>query len=249
MLSINNLNYKDLYKDFNLEIPKNNFISILGTNRSGKTILTKIIAGIIPTTDTCILDNISLNKNTVLTYLTKLGIVSNDFNQEFLFKKVKDELAYPLLNLAYPEHKINKRIKEISKYFEIEDLLDKKIDDLPISKRKLLLVIIAIIHEPRLVVLDDAFLEMDRVDKELILKKLTELKKKGLTILNLTSDLETTIKSDKIYILDNFKLEDYKEDSRFKESFIINLSNKLKEQEVITQTYSNIEELVGAIWK
>ena len=249
MLSINNLNYKDLYKDFNLEIPKNNFITILGTNRSGKTILTKIISGIIPTNDICILDNISLNKNTVLTYLTKLGVVSNEFNQEFLFKKVKDELAYPLLNLGYPEYKINKKIKEISKYFEIEDLLNKKITDLNISKRKLLLIIIAIIHEPKLVILDDAFLEMDKSDKQFAITKLNELKKKGLTILNLTSDLETIFKSDKLYILDNFKLEDYKIDSRFKQPFIIELSNKLKELEIINQTYFDIEELVGVLWK
>ncbi len=249
MLSINNLNYKNLYNDFNLEIPKNNFITILGTNRSGKTILTKIISGIIPTTDTCILDNISLNKNTVLTYLTKLGVVSNDFNQEFLFKKVKEELAYPLLNLGYPEAKLNKRIKDISKYFEIEDLLNKNIEDLSISKRKLLLIIISIIHEPRLVVLDDAFLEMNKSDKYFMINKLNNLKKKGLTILNLTSDIETTITSDKIYILDNFNLEDYKEDSRFKESFIIQLSNKLKELEVTSQTYFNMEDLVGALWK
>ena len=90
---------------------------------------------------------------------------------------------------------------------------------------------------------------MNKSDKYFMINKLNNLKKKGLTILNLTSDIETTITSDKIYILDNFNLEDYKEDSRFKESFIIQLSNKLKELEVTSQTYFNMEDLVGALWK
>ncbi len=252
VLSINKLDYKNLFQNFNLEIEKKNFVTILGSNGSGKTILTKIISGIIPTEDICILDNISLNKHTVLTYMTKLGIVTNEFNQEFLFKKVKDELAYPLLNLGYPEHKINKKIKYASDFFQIEDLLNKSVSTLTLSKRKMLLIIIAIIHEPSLLILDDAFQEMDLSDKEFILEKLSILKKRGLTILNFTSNLETISVSDKLYMLDNFKLKEIDsniDDLRLNVPFVLELSSKLKDKGVIDKLYFNIEELVGDLWK
>ena len=94
ILKVNNLTYsindQIFFKDFNMEVEAKKITSIIAPNKSGKTMLTKIISAIYPTNDICILDDISLNKKNVLNYLTKLGIVTNDFNKPFLFKKVKD---------------------------------------------------------------------------------------------------------------------------------------------------------------
>ena len=255
---INNLTYKDYFKDFNLEIEKGKFISIIAPNHSGKTILTKIISAIIPTTDVCSLNDISLNRNTVLSYISKLGVVTNDFNQDFLFKKVKDELAYPLLNLGYTEHKINQKINIVSKFFKIENILNKNINDLNISTKKKLLIIISLIHEPELLILDDAFLEMDKKDLEFMLKRIKNLTKKGLTVLNITSSLETIIESDKVYVLNNFQIEkefdeeidyDYLSEIGIDLPFMIELSRKLEYLKLIDKVYFNVEELVGELWK
>ena len=156
IFTINNLTYKQenklFFKNLNLEIEEKDMVSIIAPNRSGKTILTKIISAIIPTDDICILKGISLNKKNVLKYITKLGIVTNDLNSDFLFKKVKDELAYPLLNLGFPEQKINKKITAISHFFEIQDILNKKITKLSLSEQKKLKIITSLVHEPRLLV-------------------------------------------------------------------------------------------------
>ena len=255
---INNLTYKNYFKDFNLEIEKGKFISIIGPNHSGKTMLSKIISAIIPTTDICTLNEVSLNKNTVLNYISKLGVVTNDFNQEFLFKKVKDELAYPLLNLGYTEHIINQKINIVSKFFKIENILNKNINTLNSSTKKKLLIIISLIHEPELLVLDDAFLEMDKKDLDFMLKRIKNLTKKGLTVLNITSNLETTLESDKVYVLNNFQIEkeydeeidyDYLSEIGMDLPFMIELSRKLEYLKLIDKVYFNIEELVGELWK
>ncbi len=256
---IEDLTYQDYFKHFNLEITKGQFVSIIGPNHSGKTMLMKIISAIIPTNNVCTLDNIILNKKNVLNYISKLGVVTNDFNQDFLFKKVKDELAYPLLNLGYTEHKINKKLIEISNFFKIDSLLNKNIASLNASTKRKLLIILALIHEPRLLILDDAFLEMDKLDLEFMLKKIKELNKKGLTVLNITSKLETIYQSDKIYVLENFKIQkcfsiedidyDYLKKIGLTLPFVLDLSIKLKYFELVDKIYFNLEELVGDLWK
>ena len=265
ILTVSNLNYdkegKFFFKDFNLEIKEGSITSIIAPNKSGKTMLAKILTAIIPTTNICSLDSISLNKENVLTYITKLGLASNEFNEPFLYKKVKDELVYPLSNLGYPEHKINRKINKYCNTFEINDLLNKKLIHLNKSTRAKLLIILALIHEPKLLILDDAFLDMSDSDKEFMLKKLKELNEDGLTILNITSKIDTIYDSDRVILMKNFKIlkegsvtEILDMDSYLKECgieipYIVDLSLKLKFYNLIDKIYFNLEELEDALWQ
>lgn len=264
IFSIQNLtfSYDDTlqFDNFNLEIEEGKITSIIGPNKSGKTTLTKLICAILPTTDKCLLKGISLNRENVLNYLTKIGIVFNDTNQ-FITKKVKDELAYPLLNLNYKEHKINQKIDEITCFFEIHNILNKRIDDLTYSEKKKLLIILSLLHDPSLLILDDAFLGMDDDTKIFMLKKLKELNEKGLTILNITSQLDTIYDSHLVYVLNHFRLEktgsvceileqdSYLNQCGFIIPFVIETSLKLKFYGLLDKIYFDIKSLEDDLWK
>lgn len=265
ILKINNLNYElndeIFFKNFNLDIEEGEYISIIAPNKSGKTMLTKILCAIIPTVDVCALDGISLNKENVLEYITKIGVVTNDITNPFLFNKVKDELAYPLVNLGFPEHKINKKILKTSEYFDIQDLLNKKISSLTLSEKSKLLIVVALIHEPKVLILDDIFYNMNIKDQKFILDKLKELNKEGLTIINITSKLDTIYDSSKIYVLNNFQIEKegsvleilendtYLNKIGLSLPFIIDLSIKLKFYGLIDKIYFDLVNLEDDLWK
>ena len=265
ILKINNLNYElngnIFFIDFNLNIEEGEFVSIIAPNKSGKTMLTKILCAIIPTDDVCTLDGISLNKENVLEYITKIGVVTNDIINLFLFNKVKDELAYPLVNLGFPEHKINKKILKISEYFDIQDLLNKKISSLTLSEKSKLLIAVALIHDPKVLILDDIFYNMNIKDQNFILDKLKELNKEGLTIINITSKLDTIYDSSKIYVLNNFQIEKegslleilendtYLNKIGLSLPFIIDLSIKLKFYCLIDKIYFDLVNLEDDLWK
>ena len=265
LFKINGLTYKldekTFFNNFNLEINEGEYVSIIGPNGSGKTMLTKLICAVIPTTDLIELDGIFLNKENVLKYITKIGIVSNEFNNQFLCNKVKEELMLPLKNLGYKTYKINKKIKEISKYFEIENILNNDINSLSESLKSKLLIIISLLHEPKLLVLDDAFNNMEFDDKLFMLIKLKELNEKGLTILNITSKLDTIYDSSKIMVMNKFKIEKIETiDSIFEsDSYlqkigleippIIDLSIKLKTYNLIDKIYFDTLELEKDLWK
>ena len=96
--------------------------------------------------------------------------------------------------------------------------------------------------------------------KEKILLKLKKLNEKGLTIINITSDLETIYDSNKVYLLNNKSIEElgnveqaFQEDNYlrklgFKIPFIIDLSIKLKFYGLLDKIYYNLEALEENLW-
>ena len=109
MLEICNLNYLD-FKNFNLKIEKNSYTSIVGSNKSGKTTLCKIISGLLLIDDVCECNNIKLNKDNVYKYVRNIGVVSLVNENSFIYNNVKNELSYPLLNLHYPKIIVERNI-------------------------------------------------------------------------------------------------------------------------------------------
>lgn len=263
ILKIDNLNYSRddtvIFSNINLNIQKKDYISIIGLNKSGKTTLTKLLCAVIPTDNIFSINSLSLNKQTVLDYIENIGVVSNSLNI-FLTKKVKDELILPLKNLGYNKLKIDKIINNLTTFFEIENLLSKNINELTKDESIYLQVIISLVHNPEILILDDAFLSLSLPLKEKILLKLKQLNKDGLTIINITSDLETIYDSNKVYLLNNQKIEElgnveqvFQEDNYlrklgFRIPFIIDLSIKLKFYGLLDKIYYNLEELEENLW-
>lgn len=263
ILKINNLNYSRddtiIFSNLNLNVFKKDYISIIGLNRSGKTTLTKLLCAIIPTDNIFSINDISLNKQTVLDYIEHIGVVSNSLNI-FLTKKVKDELILPLKNLGYNELKINYYLNKIVKFFEIEDMLTKNITSLTNIEKAKLQIIIALIHEPSILILDDAFTELDNKTKEFMLNKLKILNEKGLTIINITTDLSTIYNSNDIYLLNDTKLEklgnvtdtfeqdNYLRSIGFEIPFVVDLAIKLKFYGLLDKIYYDLNLLEDNLW-
>ena len=263
ILKINNLNYSRddtiIFSNLNLNVFKKDYISIIGLNRSGKTTLTKLLCAIIPTDNIFSINDISLNKQTVLDYIEHIGVVSISLNI-FLTKKVKDELILPLKNLGYNELKINYYLNKIVKFFEIEDMLTKNITSLTNIEKAKLQIIIALIHEPSILILDDAFTELDNKTTEFMLNKLKILNEKGLTIINITTDLSTIYNSNDIYLLNDTKLEklgnvtdtfeqdNYLRSLGFEIPFVVDLAIKLKFYGLLDKIYYDLNLLEDNLW-
>ena len=113
-------------------------------------------------------------------------------------------MAFPLENLNTPIDKIENMIIDIAKEFGITEMLDKKIEDLTNSEKQELLIVISLLHNPKLLLLDNALSMMDKKTKEKVLKILKErIKKDKLTVILTTMNLEEIVDSDYTYVLNN----------------------------------------------
>ena len=266
IIEIKNLTYKykekTIFNKFNMTIEENTFVSIAGNNDSGKTALIKLINGLLPSDNTITVGMSYINSNRIHDHSKMIGSVYGSNLNHFLFDDVYKEMAFPLENLSIDSGKIESRIIEMAKYFGIVELLDKKIEDLTSSEKQELMLVISLLHEPKILLLDNPFSMMDRTTKKKIKEKLLEYKKKhNLTIIMSTINLEDIIDSDYLYILDKGKivvegnpLTVFKEDGLINRigltiPFMVDLSLKLEFYNLLDDYELDMEKLVNKLWK
>lgn len=171
-------------------------------------------------------------------------------------------MAFPLENLNIEVKEIEKRILEIASIFKINKLLDKKTSDLTNSEKQTLLIAIALLHNPKILLLDNAFSMMNRKTKIQIKNALKEYQKaNNLTIIQATTNLEETVDTDYLYIINdgNIILEGepltvLKEDTLLNRlglslPFMVDLSLKLEFYELLNNIELDIDRMVNTLWK
>ena len=120
-----------------------------------------------------------------------IKVVLSDLDHKFLFEDVYQELAFPLENLQYSKEAIQNSIAKLSQELEMEDLLDKKINDLTKEEQQILFFAIALLHKPRILILDQPFSMMNKDRHQKLLNYLKQLNKRDhTTIVLATSNLE-----------------------------------------------------------
>ena len=265
MISIKNLEFKyrnkELFKDLNLEFEDKKIISLIGPNGSGKSTLVKILVGLYRYNGSITIDGTPLLKDNRKVIRKKIGVVFTNPDNQFVAETVMDDIAFTLENMNYKKEDIRKKIEEVTKYLGIYDILEANPHDLNSNQKQLVSLASALVHEPKVLILDEALTMLDPFDKEKIFKILKELNAKGLTIINISHDIEDTLISDHIYILNDGKVvlegtkEDiYKEEKKlhnlgFNLPFMVELSNRLMFYNLIDHTIYDMEEMVDALWK
>lgn len=257
VLEVNNLNY-GYFKNINLAFNKETFYSIVGGNNSGKTTLFKLMTGMISCHNQIICNGV--NTDNISKYIQNIGVVERVQGNDFIYQKVKDEMMYPLYNLGYSKKRIEKRIKEVTDLFNFNSL-DQNINELKENERQLLLIMLALLHQPKVLFLDNVFSVFSPSEETEILHILKEfIEKEKITIINFSSTLNEMFASDKIILLSNFEIigqyllnDVYRDDKLFYQNgleipFIVDLSIKLKMYDLIDKNYTNMKAMVDDIW-
>ena len=252
---------KKVFENLNITLKNKRFVTILGKSCSGKSSLAKTIVGLIPYNGEIIIDGVTLDDNSRDYLLKKVGIVFENPNQQFLCNTVYEELSFVLENLNYYQIDIDDKIEAVTTLLGIEELLNREIVTLSVGEQQLVALASAIIHQPSLLILDDALSMLDNYYKEIILKTLDILRKKGMTIIYLTSNSIDCIYGTDIVIINNGEIvlnkpliKALKEEKAFVTSgiempFIANISLKLGYYNLVNKIYLDEKGLVDAIWK
>lgn len=262
IIRVENLNYQPIFHNFNISIEKNSFTTISGTNKCGKTTLMKILSGKIPIDGTIIVDHSYFDPKDKQNHFEKIGVVLPDENNPFLFQNVYQELAFPLQNLEYSKETIEKRIKEIITLFQMEDLIMKNPYELNWTDRNKLLIALAVIHHPKILLLEDPFTRMSEEDTFFLLKIIKQLnKEEKMTVVMSTDNLKETLESDYLYLLENgniviegnplLVLQEDKLIARLGLAlpFMVDLSLKLKFYNLIDDVILDMDRMVDCLWK
>lgn len=266
IISLKNINfyYKDkgIFKDFNLEIEKGSFTTIIGTNGSGKSTLVRIILGLLVCEGEIIINNNILNNENLKNIISKIGVVFENPDDQFVAETVMDDIAFSLENMNIEAKEIKSRINKISKLIGINDILEREPHSLSGGEKQLVALASALVTDPDILILDEAFTMIDTIDREKIYKILEKLNKiSKITIINITHDMDEILYGKNLIVIDkgNIVLNGPKEYVFLEEKtfnklglklpFMVELTTKLEYYGLIDHLVFDMEELVDLLWK
>lgn len=173
--------------DISFSIEQGSIFGLLGPNGAGKTTLLRMITGIFYPDEGEILFNNKkfdpLNDNLFIGYMPE---------ERGLYKKMK--IGEQALYLARLKGLSKSEAMEKIKYWFIrlgmESWWNKKVEDLSKGMSQKLQFVTTVLHDPKLIILDEPFSGLDPVNANLIKDEIFELAKKGSTIIFSTHRME-----------------------------------------------------------
>ena len=190
MLQITNLTkqFKKLkaVDNISLKVQKGDVYGFLGPNGAGKTTSIRMIMGIIKPDN----GSIKLNDRDINTInRKKLGYLPED--RGLYQKQNLSEILYYFGCLKGLDKKDSKNRANLwLERFYLDDQKERKIEELSKGNQQKIQFIIALLHDPQLIILDEPFTGLDPVNQILLKEVIKEKKEEGKTIIFSTHQME-----------------------------------------------------------
>lgn len=192
--------------DVSLTIHAGEIFSLLGVNGAGKTTLSSIIATLHPpTTGDVLFKGRSIYEN-VMEYRRALGFCPQKQNLD-TFLTVRENLTFAGRYFLLPKETIKQRADQLLDQLELTRYADFQIDQLSGGTKQRLLIARALMHNPKLVLLDEPTVGLDPDIRRKLWQIIKNLKAQGITVILTTHYLdEAEYLSDRVCILNKGKV-------------------------------------------
>ena len=183
--------------DISFTIKEGETFGLLGPNGAGKTTTIKMMVGLIlPTKGRVLIHSQSPEKS-----WTELGIM---FGYSMIYYRMtgRDNLEYFAKLYRVKDHE--KKIKELSGFFGLDDRLDENVENYSLGMKSKLAMARSLIHEPNIIFMDEPTLGLDPNISRQIRKMIKGMKK---TVILTTHNMhEANELCDRIAIIDKGKI-------------------------------------------
>jgi ABC-2 type transport system ATP-binding protein len=165
-------------ENLSLVIPEKEMFGFLGANGAGKTTTFRMILGILePNSGKVTWDGRSIDYSTshLVGYLPE---------ERGLYPKLKvrEQLVYLARLRGMSKQDALVQLKYWLERFKVPEYMDKKVEELSKGNQQKIQFIAAVLHQPKLLILDEPFSGLDPVNVELLKDAVLELKESGTTI-------------------------------------------------------------------
>ena len=170
-----------------LEIPKGVIFGLLGPNGAGKTSLIRIITQITgPDAGEIYFDGEPLR----LEHADQIGYLPEERG---LYKKMKvgEQLLYLAQLKGMKREEALTKLKDWFIRLDIKEWWNKPVNDLSKGMQQKTQFIATVVHEPKLLILDEPFSGFDPINANMLKDEILALKERGTTILFSTHRMES----------------------------------------------------------
>jgi ABC-2 type transport system ATP-binding protein len=189
-----------------LDIPQGEFFSFLGPNAAGKTTTIKMMCGLLkPTGGTVVIGGYDMVREPEKAK-SQLAYVP-DF--PFLYDKLTaNEFMYFVADVFRMDRRVvNAKIDELFETFHLTDYYHELTENLSHGTRQRLVIASALLHDPKILVIDEPMVGLDPRHARVVKQVLRERAEQGMTVFFSTHQLGVAEEvSDRIGIINRGKL-------------------------------------------
>lgn len=269
LIQIQDLTYE--YDDFklgplNLEIEKNQWISVIGRNGSGKSTLARLIDGLIEAqSGTVTVGGLEVNEQNVWQIRSQIGVVFQNPDNQFVGANVEDDVAFGLENWQISHAEMVKRVNESLEAVGMTEFAKHEPSKLSGGQKQRVAIAGILAIHPQIIILDEATSMLDPEGRRDLIQLIRRLKGQyHFTVIAITHDIDETVFSDQIIVLDQGKIrmqgrpaDVYRERDRLMDlgldlPFVEKLKLKLQENglaELKDDETLDEKEMVAKLWQ
>ncbi len=205
-------NNNEILKNISFKIQKGEFISVMGRSGCGKSTLLYCISGMDrPTSGNVIFDGndmINLNDND----MEKLRLK----HMGFIFQKATFLKNLPIIdNIIFPAFQLGKQsreeilenAKELMKRLDIFEVAENDIREVSGGQLQRAAICRAMINQPDILFGDEPTGALNSAAKQEVMEVMTEINKRGTTILIVTHDAKVAVRADQIIYLEDGQIK------------------------------------------
>ena len=198
MLEIRNLSHRfgdgsPGLEDIDLKIAKGAFVVIAGCNGSGKTTLLRHLNGLLQPTGGSVWVNGRAVGEDLRRARQLVGMVFQDADSQIVGESVYSDVAFGPQNLSLTPAEIRRRVQLALAAVGLAELADQRPHLLSGGEKRRLAIAGILAMEPRVVVFDEPFANLDYPGVRQLLHQILRLHRDGHTIVLATHDLEKVL--------------------------------------------------------
>lgn len=193
-------------QDLSFKVKSGELFAFLGINGAGKSTTINIMCSQLPKdSGTVMIDGINIDDDPD-GIKRSLGVV---FQNSVLDKdlSVQDNLRSRAALYGIKGNALSERLYELSELLEFKDLLRRTVGKLSGGQRRRIDIARALIHNPKILILDEPTTGLDPQTRSILWRVVGELRKKeGMTVFLTTHYMEEAADADYVVILDGGKI-------------------------------------------
>lgn len=242
-------------------VEEGSYTTIVGHNGSGKSTIAKLIMGLLESASGAItIDGIVLNNENLAKIRSRIGIVFQNPDNQFIGATVRDDIAFGLENHCVEPSMMDEIIDTNAALVKMSDFMDQEPTHLSGGQKQRVAIAGVLAMKPKLLIFDEATSMLDPDGKDEIKKVIMKLhKESSLTILSITHDIDEVASSDYVVALDQGKVvltgtpqEVFQQEKKLKEMkldipFSLKIADELKKRGVTVDRCITMEGMVNEL--